>query len=188
MSFYGPEFVIVHLDLSHEMNFASCRSDSDCEVTLLGLNARLQRAQYPFQQKTLEKLLRTISDLRSNLSLATDTLQLDVSITSLDKLNEVKAGVTKLTDNSEAFHLSQKQQTLRALNSEERDVLNWLSPLDFISKHNDALNRRQEGTGRWLLECSEFHSWLHTAGKVIWCPGIREQYIAFLIRSSSLTC
>ena len=176
------------IDLSRELISVFCRSYSDSKIILLGMSARLQRAQYPFQQKTIKNLLRTISDLRSNLSLATNTLQLEVSITSLERLNGVNAGVKKLNDNSEAsrtqildsiseVHLRQKQQTLRVLDSEECDVLNWLSPLEFFSKHNDALNRRQEGTGRWVLECSEFRSWLRTTGKVIWCPGIREQYI-----------
>lgn len=152
-----------------------------------GMSTHLQRAQYPFQRKTLEKLLGTISDLRSNLSLATNTLQLDISITSLDRLMQVDTDVKSLISNSEAsntkildgiskVHLNQEQENLRALASEERDVINWLSPLDFPSKQNDALSRREEGTGQWFLETTEFRSWLDTAGKVLWCPGIREYY------------
>ena len=150
------------------------------------MSARLQRAQYPFQQKTLEKLLRTISDLRSNLSLAANTLQLDVSITSLHRLTQVDADIKELIDKSEVsstkvldsisrLHFNQKQETSRTVDSEERDVMSWLCPLDFSSRHNDALSRRQKGTGQWLLESPQFCSWLDTAGKVIWCPGIRER-------------
>ena len=150
-----------------------------------GMSAHLQRAQYPFQRKTLERLLGTISDLRSNLSLATSTLQLDVSITSLDQLTQVDTYIKSLIDNSQAsstkiidsvskIYLNQEQEKLRALASEERDVIKWLSPLDFSSKQNDSLSRRQEGTGQWLLETVEFRSWLDAAGRVLWCPGIRE--------------
>ena len=149
------------------------------------MSARLQRAQYPFQQKTLQKLMRTVSDLRGNLDLATTTLHLDVSISSFHRLNEVDAGIRELRDKSEVsstnildsisrLHLGQKQEMSRVLGSEERDVIRWLCPLEFFSKHNDALSRHQEGTGRWLLESHEFCSWLDTSGKVIWCPGIRE--------------
>lgn len=117
-----------------------------------------------------------------------DTLQLDISVTSLQQLNQVDAGVKKLIDSSEVsstmilegiakLHLNQKQEKNRALSSEEQDVIDWLCPLDFFPKHNDALSRRQEGTGQWFLESSDFCSWLNTAGKVIWCPGIREQYV-----------
>lgn len=151
-----------------------------------GMSARLQRAQYPFQEKTIVKLLRTISDLRDNLSLATSTLQLDVSITSLDRLDRVdinikelidnfKVSSTKILDTISKVHIVQEQEKLRALNSEERDLMNWLSPLDFLSKQSDALSRRQEGTGQWLLESNEFRSWLGITGRVLWCPGMREQ-------------
>lgn len=150
-----------------------------------GMSARLQKAQYPFQKKTLVKLLRTISDLRSNLDLATSTLQLDVSMTSLHTLDRVgtdvkelignsKVSSTKILDSISKVHFVQEQEKLRALNSEERDLVHWLSPLDFSSKQSDALSRRQEGTGRWLLESNEFRSWLETAGRVLWCPGMRE--------------
>ncbi len=129
----------------------------------LGMHARLQRAQYPFQQKTLEKLLRAISDLRSNLGLATGTLQLDTSIKSLHQMNQVDAGMKKLIRNCEVsttmildsvstVRPDQEQERSRAVSSEERDMINSLCPLEFFSKQNDALSRRQEGTGRWLLE------------------------------------
>lgn len=114
-------------------------------------------------------------DLTNELSLATDTLQLDISITSLQQLNQVDAGVKKSTDSSQVsstkildsisnVHLSQKQEKDRALSSEEQGVINWLCHLEFSSKHSDALSRRQEGTGGWLLESSEFLSWLGTTG------------------------
>lgn len=107
-----------------------------------------------------------------------DTLHLDVSITSLQQLNQVDVDIKKLIYNSEATSTKilagQEQERLRALISEERDLLDWLSPLEFFSKQNDALSRRQEGTGRWLLESNEFRRWLDIAGRVLWCPGMRE--------------
>lgn len=140
------------------------------------MSARLQRAQYPFRQKTLENLMRTVSDLLSNLDLATSTLHLDVSISSLHLLNEVGAGIRELRDKSEVsstnilasisrLYLVQKQEKSRVLDSEERDVIRWLCPLEFFSKHNDALSRRQEGTGRWLLKSHGFCSWLESPGR-----------------------
>lgn len=160
-------------------------------VSSPGMSARLQRAQYPFQEKTILKLLRTISDLRSNLSLATSTLQLDVSISSLDRVDRLNTNIKDLIDNSNVsstkildgiskVHFSQEQEKLRALNSEERDLMSWLSPLDFTSKQSDALSRRQVGTGRWLLESDKFRSWLKSAGRVLWCPGMREPMLSWV--------
>lgn len=151
------------------------------------VGAHLQRAQYPFRQKTLESLAQTISDLRSNLGLATSTLQLDISIASFQQLHELDRRMQNLVYSTEASHIqvldgitklyvNQEQDKLRSISTEERDAIHWLSPLDFTAKQNDSLSRRQHGTGRWLLDSVEFRSWLRTAGNVLWCPGIRKSF------------
>ena len=68
----------------------------------------------------------------------------------------------------------QEIERSRALNAEERHLIDWLSPLDVTSKHFYARGRAQEGTGQWLLESVEFKTWLEIGGKVLWCPGMRE--------------
>jgi ankyrin repeat domain-containing protein 50 len=157
------------------------------KVKLGSMSAHLQRAQYPFRQKTLESLAHTISDLRSNLGLATSTLQLDISTTSFQQLHELDMRMQNLVDSTEAsqikvldgitkLYVNQEQEKLRSISAEERNAIHWLSPLDFTAKQNDSLSRRQHGTGRWLLESLEFRSWLSTAGNVLWCPGIRKSF------------
>jgi ankyrin repeat domain-containing protein 50 len=151
------------------------------------VNAHLQRVQYPFRQKTLDSLVQTISHLRSNLGLATSTLQLDIAITSFHQLHELDRRMRNLVVSTEASHIrvldgisklydNQEQEKLRSISAEERAAIDWLSPLDFAAKQNDAFSRRQHGTGCWLLESPEFRSWLTTAGDVLWCPGIRESF------------
>ncbi|KAF3291558.1 hypothetical protein TWF970_000772 [Orbilia oligospora] len=59
------------------------------------------------------------------------------------------------------------------LNGEEnRKILDWITPIDDSSRHNDTLNRRQPGTGEWLLNSTEYQNWLNTAKEVLFCPGI----------------
>ena len=110
-----------------------------------------------------------IADFRSYLSRATNTLQLDLSIILLPQLSKVGLGAKKLIEGSELFSTqvldsvsevdrNRKQETSRALESEEQDVMNRVGTLEFCFKHNDALSRRQKGTSRWLLGCSEFRS------------------------------
>jgi hypothetical protein len=53
-------------------------------------------------------------------------------------VREIAGGVTVLQNQ----FLSQKM----------RDIVSWLSPLNFWSKQNDVFNTRLEGTGEWLLE------------------------------------
>ena len=139
-----------------------------------GVSAHLQRALYPFRQKTLYSLAQTISDLRSNLGLATSTLQLDISITSFHQLHELDRRMKNLVDTTEASHIKVLDGISKLCVSQEQEKLrvaiDWLSPLDFTAKQNDTLSRHQHGTGRWLLESLEFRSWLGTPGNVLWCP------------------
>jgi hypothetical protein len=62
------------------------------------------------------------------------------------------------------------------VNFGERSIMWWLSPLNFFRIHDDISNRRQEGTGQWLLESDEFKEWVSSSGKSILCQGIRTTY------------
>ena len=55
---------------------------------------------------------------------------------------------------------------------ERLDILAWLTPIDYIPQQNDFLSRRQAGTGQWLLDSTEFQTWLETDKQTLFCPGI----------------
>ena len=40
-----------------------------------------------------------------------------------------------------------------------RAVLDWLTSIDYAPQQNDFIARRQEGTGTWLLDSTEYQSW-----------------------------
>lgn len=55
------------------------------------------------------------------------------------------------------------------------EILSWLTRVDYASDQNDFINRRQAGTGQWLLDSPEFQRWLCSVGydqQVLFCPGI----------------
>ncbi|KAI4132500.1 MAG: hypothetical protein LQ341_006269 [Variospora aurantia] len=143
-----------------------------------GVRIHVQRATYPFQKKTLDKLKLTISFVQDHLNLAISALQLDVSITLRDRLDDLGANVgshhTEQLNRFARLDLGQEQEKLRARGSDEEKVLTWLSQLEFYSKQDDARSRCQEGTGQWFLESAEFNTWVHTDARVLWCPGIRK--------------
>lgn len=60
----------------------------------------------------------------------------------------------------------------RQHDQEDEDILNWLTPIDYALQQTDYFKRRQPGTGQWLLDNAEFHTWLHTNGQTLFCPGI----------------
>jgi hypothetical protein len=62
---------------------------------------------------------------------------------------------------------------LRSQHDQEHNtILNWLHPIDYAPQQNDFFNRRQPGTGQWLLDSAEYQSWLKTNKQALLCPGI----------------
>jgi hypothetical protein len=41
-------------------------------------------------------------------------------------------------------------------------ILKWLTLIDYASQQNDYIRRRQLGTGQWLLDSTEYYTWLET--------------------------
>jgi NACHT domain len=52
------------------------------------------------------------------------------------------------------------------------EILDWLTPIDYGPQQSDFISRRQEGTGLWLLNSSEFQGWLNQSKQTLFCPGI----------------
>lgn len=55
---------------------------------------------------------------------------------------------------------------------ERRTILDWLTPSDYGTQQSDFINRRQEGTGRWLLDSGEFQRWFNKSKQTLFCLGI----------------
>jgi Cdc6-like AAA superfamily ATPase len=55
---------------------------------------------------------------------------------------------------------------------ERQAVADWLTPIDYTTQQSDSINRRQEGTGLWLLNSTEFQEWVNHGKKTLFCPGI----------------
>jgi Cdc6-like AAA superfamily ATPase len=53
-----------------------------------------------------------------------------------------------------------------------KDILHWLTPIDYGPQQSDFIKRRQEGTGTWLLGTEEFKTWLDQRNKTLFCSGI----------------
>lgn len=60
----------------------------------------------------------------------------------------------------------------RHADQDRLDILDWLTSTDYFSHQNDFIQRRQAGTGQWLLDSSEYNKWLHEAWQILFCPGI----------------
>ncbi|KAL8878851.1 MAG: hypothetical protein Q9198_003422 [Flavoplaca austrocitrina] len=69
-----------------------------------------------------------------------------------------------------AHHTDNQQVNEEA--TRRKEILEWLSPLNFLTTQQDTIARREEGTGQWLLDSSDFNHWLCGADRTLCCPGI----------------
>jgi Cdc6-like AAA superfamily ATPase len=60
----------------------------------------------------------------------------------------------------------------RQHDQESQAILSWLTPANYFSQQSDLIKRRQEGTGKWLLESNEFQQWQKGEKQILFCPGI----------------
>ena len=68
--------------------------------------------------------------------------------------------------------LLHKRQDNRERREEYQAIVDWLAPVDYALQQSDFVNRRQEGTGQWLLDSDEFQRWLSQKQQTLFCPGI----------------
>ncbi|KAH8694435.1 hypothetical protein BGZ61DRAFT_352599, partial [Ilyonectria robusta] len=55
---------------------------------------------------------------------------------------------------------------------EHQAILDWLTPIDYALQQSHHFNRRQNGTGQWLLHSPELKAWTETDRETLFCPGI----------------
>src|SRR2546423_3362835 len=113
-----------------------------------------RRAAYPFRQSTLQKLDEDISEIRDNLSLALEVLQLRDHKNTQDDITELKSLV-------EVVRASQISSTIR----------DWLKAPDATVNHNAACAKRHPGTGMWFAKGPIFTAWLTQDRSFLWLNG-----------------
>jgi hypothetical protein len=57
-------------------------------------------------------------------------------------------------------------------NQKHKNILEWLTPVDYDPQQHDIINRRHKGTAQWFLDSPEFKRWLQGSDKTLFCPGI----------------
>ncbi|KAL2026973.1 hypothetical protein VTO58DRAFT_111064 [Aureobasidium pullulans] len=130
------------------------------------------RLQYPFEKTTLLEIKANISDIRADLTEAMAILQMDISVRSYQKTEEVGQQITQtLIPSIVGIHTAERN---RAAQEERNTILMWLntlSPSTFTNRHHASLERRKEGTGLWMFEERAMKQWLDGTMSTLWCPG-----------------
>ncbi|KAF5648056.1 xylosidase glycosyl hydrolase [Fusarium sp. NRRL 52700] len=63
---------------------------------------------------------------------------------------------------------------IRSYQSKEDDIkiLDWLTKVDYGLQQSEFQRVQEPGTGRWLLDTSEYQNWLKTPGQTLFCRGM----------------
>ncbi|CAI7621157.1 unnamed protein product, partial [Penicillium viridicatum] len=126
--------------------------------TAASLKDRIQvagrRATYPFRKSTLQKLEEDIGEIRENLSLALNVLQVRNQTGLEDGISELKI----LVERTNTMHIS---ATIRG----------WLMAPDATLNHNAACQKRHITTGLWLVNGQQFQNWLVGRNLFLWING-----------------
>ncbi|KAJ5312860.1 hypothetical protein N7508_003690 [Penicillium antarcticum] len=112
------------------------------------------RVAYPFRKRTLRALEVDIAEMRSNLSLALDVLQLENQKTVGDRIDDLKL----LLERTNALQVSST-------------IHDWLKAPDATVDHNSASAKHHPMTGLWFLESHQFQEWLVTNDSFLWING-----------------
>lgn len=78
----------------------------------------------------------------------------------------------KVRENLENVSNGLDKLVRRQHDQEEQAILDWLTPVNYAREQRDFINRRQVGTGRWLLDSPKFQTWLRADKQTLFCPGI----------------
>jgi len=126
--------------------------------------ATLEKSQYHFRKKAPVTAQETVNEIREDLKLAVQVLQLDTSARSQSILNEVAAAARATAE-----------RTQRILDARQSDIFRritaWLSPPDPGTNHASARERHEPETGKWLLQSDQYSAWKAGNIKCMWLYG-----------------
>jgi hypothetical protein len=113
-----------------------------------------RRLSYPLRQSTLQRLDENIGEIRENLSLALNVLELHDNCNIQNDTVEIKS----------LLNLVRKSQI-------SGTVCDWLKAPDATINHNEACAKRHPGSGLWFVKGSAFTTWLEDDSSFLWLNG-----------------
>lgn len=64
--------------------------------------------------------------------------------------------------------------------SEQAEILQWISSIDYADIHYSVRKGWTEGTGRWLLSHDQYQTWRGSGDSaILWLHGIRKQLVFY---------
>ncbi len=126
--------------------------------------AELQKLYYPFRESTLVRLREIVGELRGQLTLALQVLQLDLSTSAQHTMAQVVSQTQSLSLGVQNILTAQQADQYRR-------IVNWLSPADPWTNHDSARRVHEPLTGVWLLQSQQYRKWKTGVDRHLWLHG-----------------
>ncbi|SPO07532.1 uncharacterized protein DNG_10226 [Cephalotrichum gorgonifer] len=155
-----------------------------------GMGKSYASLKWPFNEEEIKEIFEMMQREKSllELALANNSRRLlqEIKKTSTENNRQLRTLLSQLQHDRAAIQSSEaglydvldrisRRHDERDRHEERLAFLSWLSRLtseNHATRHNDVLSLRQPGTGRWLLECTKFKTWLENEKETLFCPGI----------------
>ena len=134
-----------------------CMAKSEASSSKHEVKAFMKRIVWPMREKETEEVLGHLDRLRSVLS---DAIAQD-SAASVHRMEKI----------TQQLH----QNTINLASTQRHtELMAWVCPYDCdpFTNYQEALKRRQTGTGRWLLDSESFKSWSQNDNGMFWLRGL----------------
>lgn len=135
--------------------------------------------KWPFNKIEVERIISMIEREKTLLIIALNhdcqKLIYEIHKETLRLPAQLEDGIGRIEESHAVLKSSIDQLHGRQGNHEYEQrreaIVNWLTPIDYTLQQSNFFNRRQEGTGQWFLDSTEFQKWIET-GNTLFCPGI----------------
>jgi hypothetical protein len=114
----------------------------------------------------------SVENLHRQCQALNNMISIDVAVLGATTYKEVRDA------RQEQHEARQEQQEAWSKQQEwyqagvDKEVLTWLTPIDYAIQQSDFIRRRQAGTGEWLLNSDQFRTWVDQSNQTLFCPGI----------------
>jgi ankyrin repeat protein len=126
--------------------------DLDDKIKTQSSHSRIaQSLAWPFTQKDAMQIINRISRLQATLH---------------NSLTQANYRVAQDT-------YRDGQEVKKAINEAKlKELIEWISPLNFVAKQSMIWSQHHKGTCRWFLDRDDFREWREGEGTILFCPGI----------------
>lgn len=144
-----------------------------------GFSKATSALKWPFDKKEVDKLISAIQREKTLLNLAL-TINLGKLIetiqqSSAEQGSQLMELIHQMKDKSTKDGVQFKKLNTILVEiqaSQGQPILDWITSMNYASHQSIFINKRQTGTGQWLLDSEQFHSWVETKKQTLFCPGI----------------